>query len=190
MISWAISSKHENTPELHLENNTVEKGAGETNPAIEAAQCHSMLTGLLTRKYDPSLLHATLHGLLSSNHGRELDRLVSNSKLHAQTIHLIMRLDPFVPGVDMSNSLRELDSVRMTRASSNCGKTVQISEECIRHKEDPKYIGPARPFFDYHVADAHLYLMVALVSNNSLLGVSAVRAIWKMLTGEFFLDGL
>ena len=196
MVAWAISTKHENAPALHINNSISSEKKEEdgtnpntTNPVIEAAQCHSLLINLLTKKSDPVLLHATLHALLSSNHGRELDRLVSHSKLHAQTIHLIMRLDPFVPGVDMSNALRDLENVRRERGTIDIKPTmakkgVQIAESSIVYKEDQKYIVPSLPFFNYDIADVHLYLIVALVSNNSLLGVSAVRAIWKMLTGK------
>ena len=120
-----------------------------------------------------------------------------------------MRLDPFVPSVDMMNALTELEGVRRERGKSSQGieltkhgvgsgggdgrtavttttprRGVQIAESSIVYKEDQKYIVPTMPFFNYQIADVHLYLIVALVSNNSLLGVSAVRAIWKMLTGE------
>ena len=191
LVSWAVSSKHENSLTLHNNEST------DKNPAIEAAKCHSLLINLLTRKSDPSLLHAALHALLISNHGRELDRLVTDSKLHAQLIHLIMRLDPFVPGVDMCASLRELEAVRRQRSQLATVKTnatkeapakkgVHIAESSIVYKENTKYILPTMPFFRYDIADVHLYLIVALVSNNSLLGVSAVRAVWKLLTGKIY----
>lgn len=112
-----------------------------------------------------------------------------------------MRLDPFVPGVDMSNGLKELEGARRERevaqgvdlakrsgggeqTSAAPRRGVQIAESSIVYKEDQKYIVPTMPFFKYEIADVHLYLIAALVSNNSLLGVSAVRAIWKMLNGK------
>jgi hypothetical protein len=103
----------------------------------------------------------------------------------------------------MAGRLRELEGMRRERknahdCSNREGETaasagrrgVQIAESSILYKEDQKYVAPVLPFFRYHIADVHLYLIVALVSNNSLLSVSAVRAIWKLLTGEsdFCLD--
>ena len=61
---------------------------------------------------------------------------------------------------------------------------VQIAESSILYKEHQRLIVPALPFFRYQIADAHLHLIVALVSNNSILSVSAVRSIWGLLTGE------
>ncbi|KAL3779367.1 hypothetical protein HJC23_005227 [Cyclotella cryptica] len=213
LVSWAVSSKHENSPALHMNKPANDPDAQPSkkphdlakdepadhsaNAAVEAAKCHSLLADLLARKSNPALLHAALHAILTSNHGRELDRLVSHSKLHAQTIHLIMRLDPFVPGVEMGGRLRDLEGLRKDRKNDQdcsngegettagafaCRRGVQIAEASIIYKEDQKYIAPVLPFFRYHIADVHLYLIVALVSNNSLLSVSAVRAIWKLLT--------
>jgi hypothetical protein len=181
LVSWAISSKHENSPA----NN---KDDEDRTKIIEASKCHSLLINLFTKKSDPSLLQAAMHALLSSHHGRELDRLVTHSKSHAQIIHLIMRLDPFVPGLEMSNTLRELEITRRERNERTVKKgSVQIAESSIAYKEDGKCVVPALPFFRYEIANVHLYLIVALVSSNSLLGVSAVRAIWKLLTGELLL---
>lgn len=179
LVSWAISSKHENSPNDNEEDRTK---------IIEASKCHSLLINLFTKKSDPSLLHAAMHAFLSSHHGRELDRLVTHSKSHAQIIHLIMRLDPFVPGLEMSNALRELEMTRRERNERTVKKgSVQIAESSIVYKEDGKCVVPTLPFFRYDIADVHLYLIVVLVSSNSLLGVSAVRAIWKLLTGELLL---
>ena len=103
-----------------------------------------------------------------------------------------MRMDPFSPGVEMAARLRELEAARRTRkrdpVSTKGG--VQIAESSILYKEDQKYVVPALPFVRYDVADAYLFLIVGMVSSNSLLGVSAVRAIWKLLTGEFDIFGL
>jgi hypothetical protein len=185
LVSWAISSKHENSP---TNTHDVSNNDEDRTKIIEASKCHSLLINLFTKKSDPSLLHAAMHALLSSHHGREFDRLVTHSKLHAQIIHLIMRLDPFVPGLEMSNTLRELEITRRERNERTVKKgSVQIAESSIAYKEDGKCVVPTLPFFKYEIANVHLYLIVALVSSNSLLGVSAVRAIWKLLTGELCL---
>ena len=170
-----------------------------------------------------NLLRATLHAIISTNSGRELDRIVSSTKLHAQLLHLIMKLDPFLPpsSSEICAHLRELDKARSERKrrlllqeqqlqlaqqqllgnssiiinknntnnSNNNNSTtttmngrVQISESSIRHKENTKFVIPHLPYFQYRIADAHLSLLVTLVSHNASFSLSAVRSLWGMLT--------
>mmetsp|Transcript_27771 Transcript_27771/g.59327 ORF Transcript_27771/g.59327 Transcript_27771/m.59327 type:complete len:126 (+) Transcript_27771:260-637(+) len=86
MVHWAISSKHENSA---LVNPSTSSDGDNNNPIAKASEQFKALINLLNKKSDTSLLHATLHAIISSNSGRELDRLVTNSKLP------IMKLDPF-----------------------------------------------------------------------------------------------
>lgn len=208
LVYWAISSKHENSAANQLlissagkNNNITSSNNNNRNTAIEAARRHALLTDLLSRKQNPTQLLYTLHAISTSNSGRELDRLVTNPKLHAQLIHLLLRMDPFNPGVDGANVIRELQTIRLaetkakkkeqqqqqkaegedqTNPKKNC--VVKIDESAIRHKEQMKYIVPTSPFFQYQIADAYLHLIITLISNNSILSVSAVRAIWTLLT--------
>lgn len=59
---------------------------------------------------------------------------------------------------------------------------VQIAESSIRHKEDAQFIIPNAPYFDYSMADAHLRLLITLVSCNSTYGPPVVRALWRLIT--------
>ena len=231
LVYWAISSKHENSPANQLassstpnSNNTTTTNNGR-NKAIEAARRHSLLTDLLSRKSNPQQLLYTLHALTTSNSGRDLDKLVTHPKLHAQLIHLLLRMDPFSPGVEGGNGLRELNGIwRVDRAAavknekeeqqqqlqqqqqqsnhsdkdgektteststtsiikkSNKPKQVKIDPTAINHKHQIKYIIPTTPFLHYHIADTYCHLLITLISTNSILSVSAVRAIWNLLT--------
>ena len=67
-------------------------------------------------------------------------------------------------------------------SSNNSPKAVQIAEPSIRHKEDTQYILPNAPYFNYSIADAHLRLLIALVSCNSTYGPPVVRTLWTLLT--------
>lgn len=219
LVSWAISSKHENSAANLLSatnNKTPIKSPNTTNnngreTAIEAARRHALLTDLLSRKHSPTQLLYTLHAISTSNSGRDLDRLVTNPKLHAQLIHLLLRMDPFSPGLEGGNGVRELERIRRVEklnagsereeeqrqhqlqrqlqskeeATANTTKSkpkVTISQSAILHKQYTKYIVPTQPFFHYEIADAYLHLIITLISSNSILCVSAVRAIWSLLT--------
>lgn len=117
-------------------------------------------------------------------------------------------MDPFNPGVDGANVIRELQTIRLAETKTKAKKkaqqqqqeeeqspkkncVVKIDESAIRHKEQMKYIIPTSPFFQYQIADAYLHLIITLISNNSILSVSAVRAIWTLLTdfGAKWMEG-
>jgi len=125
LVYWAISSKHENSAANQLlissagkNNNITSSNNNNRNTAIEAARRHALLTDLLSRKQNPTQLLYTLHAISTSNSGRELDRLVTNPKLHAQLIHLLLRMDPFNPGVDGANVIRELQTIRLAETKA------------------------------------------------------------------------
>lgn len=59
---------------------------------------------------------------------------------------------------------------------------VHIAEEAIRRKERGKFVTPALPFYHYSIANAHLHLVLQMVSSNSILAKSAVRSLWGWLT--------
>ncbi|KAL7492276.1 hypothetical protein ACHAWT_001964 [Skeletonema menzelii] len=213
LVYWAISSKHENSPANQLasssatnnNNNTTNANNNGRNKAIEAARRHTLLTDLLSRKPNPHQLLYTLHALSTSNSGRDLDKLVTHPKLHAQLIHLLFRMDPFSPGVEGANGIRELMMIRRVEKKQEKDrllllvkkneneqqqqsqqppqqKAVKIDPSAINHKHQIKYISPTQPFFQYQIADAYLHLIITLISTNSILSVSAVRAIWGLLT--------
>ena len=174
LISWAVSSKHENSPA-----NRTDPVENE-DPEAEAHRRHAQLLDLLLRKHDPPLLHAVLALLPSSNRGRDLDRLARHPKLHAHLLHRILRLDPFnAPG----DGLRALDEARRARKYRDPrGVVVRIDEPSLRRKERRSVVLPALPFYRHRVADAHLRLVVALVSSNAVFSVGAVRCLWGLLT--------
>ena len=212
VVYWAISSKHENSAVNQLSstadnnNDNSNNHTNNRNKAIEATRQHALLTDLLSRKHNPTQLLYTLHALISSNSGNELDRLVTHPKLHAQLLHLLLRLDPFTPGVDGGNMIRELQSIRklekrqqqqeeqehqqqeqqlqqqQQQQKKKKKSVVTIDESAIQHKIQYKYLSPTQPYYNYQIANIYLHLIISLISNNSILCVSAVRSIWGLLT--------
>ena len=59
---------------------------------------------------------------------------------------------------------------------------VTIDESAIQHKIQNKYLSPTQPYYQYQIANIYLHLIISLISNNSILCVSAVRSIWGLLT--------
>ena len=224
LINVAFTSKHEYSPAAFakLQGSASKDLVSSFHAsAVIAAQKYQELVHLLSSRSSTPLLKAVLHCLITSNRGRNLDRLVTHSKVHANLIHTIMKLDPFIP--PEVNKLRQLDKMRKERKvqrrlkeeevlrietaamgniesqetlqSSTQGsnsqstvstlslsprRNVQIAESSIRQKE-LKHITPALPYYDYSIADVYLKLLVTLVGNNSILSMSAIRAIWGML---------
>jgi len=60
-------------------------------------------------------------------------------------------------------------------------KSIKLSESSLQHKENIKYITPTIPYYNYSIANVYIHLLVTLVGNNTLLSVSAVRSLWKLL---------
>ncbi|KAL7471672.1 hypothetical protein ACHAXS_011964 [Conticribra weissflogii] len=175
-----------------------------------AARQSARLLSLLSAKHPPPLLHGVLLALPSAHHGRELDLLASHGRLHARLIHALFRFDPFVCGADAARGLRDLERARVRRANeaqmqmqmqmqmpshsqskSSCSQShspsrspprVQIDESSIRRKERTTFVTPVLPFVRYSIADAHLHLVLQMVSSNAVLAKSAVRSVWGWLT--------
>ena len=85
---------------------------------------------------------------------------------------------------DSSQSSSLLSSSSSTKKQQQrTTRGVIIAESSIRHKENTRYIPSLFPYLSYKIANVYLNLLVTLVSNNSLLSVSATRSIWNLLTG-------
>jgi RNA polymerase I-specific transcription initiation factor RRN3 len=81
-----------------------------------------------------------------------------------------------------NNNNNSTTTNRQSSANNLSPKAVQIAEPSIRHKEDTQYILPNILYFNYSIADAHLRLLIALVSCNSTYGPPVVRTLWTLLT--------
>jgi RNA polymerase I-specific transcription initiation factor RRN3 len=75
--------------------------------------------------------------------GSTLYQLTSSSQRHAHLLHLLFRLDPFLPCEQQNGKLQDL-------------------------------------ILDYSLADAHLHLILALVSANSVFLIPGMNALWRL----------
>ena len=128
LINVAFTSKHEYSPAAFAKL----QGSGSKDlvssfhaSAVAAAQKYQELVQLLSSRSNTPLLKAVLHCLITSNRGRNLDRLVTHSKVHANLIHTIMKLDPFIP--PEVNKLRQLDKMRKERKAQRRLKEEELS---------------------------------------------------------------
>ncbi|EJK64970.1 hypothetical protein THAOC_14237 [Thalassiosira oceanica] len=128
LINAAFTSKHEYSPAAFAKL----QGSGSKDlvssfhaSAVAAAQKYQELMNLLSSRSSTPLLKAVLHCLITSNRGRNLDRLVTHSKVHANLIHTIMKLDPFIP--PEVNKLRQLDKMRKERKVQRRLKDEELS---------------------------------------------------------------
>ena len=97
----------------------------------------------------------------------ELDRCNSPEPTTSQSQESILRAKSYSPHRNRNNSSKK--------------KSIKLSESSLQHKENIKYITPTIPYYNYSIANVYIHLLVTLVGNNSLLSVSAVRSLWKLL---------
>jgi len=98
----------------------------------------------------------------------ELDRCNSPEEPTSQSQESILRAKSYSPHRNRTNSTTKK-------------KSIKLSESSLQHKENIKYITPTIPYYNYSIANVYIHLLVTLVGNNSLLSVSAVRSLWKLV---------
>ena len=85
--------------------------------------------------------------------GSTLHQLTSFTKRHAHLVHLVFRVNPFLP---------------TKRALETAAKSPDAATKFAM-------------FYDYSVADAFLHLVVALVSANTVFLSPALDAVWRLV---------
>jgi len=98
----------------------------------------------------------------------ELERCNSPEEPTSQSQESILRAKSYSP--------------HRNRRNNSSKKSIKLSESSLQHKENIKYITPTIPYYNYSIANVYIHLLVTLVGNNSLLSVSAVRSLWKLVT--------
>jgi hypothetical protein len=106
-------------------------------------------------KNDPVMLQRLLLALRTAGNGSTLQFLASSSSKHARLIHNIVRLNPFDIPIPTPTTAVGVDQGTQQSPSVN-----------------------------YDLADAHLHLMMALVSANSVLLVPTMTSLWKILASQ------
>ena len=158
--------------------------------AQQRSQGMRAIGGVLRTREDPVMLFKVLLALRTAGHGSVLRLLASDSRKADSLLQLIFAVDPFVPPDTLVQTIaKEIEDETKARSKSpirsrskspppteTTPANVLIDPE--RLKKDPRL----QPFFLFQIADAHLHLLVALASANSIHVTHAVSAIWKMAT--------
>ena len=157
--------------------------------AQQRSQGMRAIGGVLRTREDPVMLFKVLLALRTAGHGSVLRLLASDSRKADSLLQLIFSVDPFVPPDTLVQTIaKEIEDETKARSKSpirsrsksppptETPANVLIDPE--RLKKDPRL----QPFFSFQIADAHLHLLVALASANSIHVSHAVSAIWKMAT--------
>lgn len=118
---------------------------------------------ILHKRDDAAMLHYILLALRTGGHGTVLSMISADSSRYGPMFRLIFNLNPFEPPDTL---------IKATVEENGEEKTPKQLEE------DPK----VKPFYSYHIADAHLNLIAALVSANSVFVTDAIKFIWRMGT--------
>ena len=157
--------------------------------AQQRSQGMRAIGGVLRTREDPVMLFKVLLALRTAGHGSVLRLLASDSRKADSLLQLIFAVDPFVPPDTLVQTIaKEIEDETKARSKSpmrsrsksppptETSTNVLVDPE--RLKKDPRL----QPFFSYQIADAHLHLLVALASANSIHVTHAVSSIWKMAT--------
>lgn len=107
-------------------------------------------------KDDSRLIHRILLAMRSAGNGSSLGHIASTSNKHARLLHFIFKFNPFL--------MTPTKQQQQQKQNSN-----DDDDNC---------------WSDYSIAIAHLNLIVALVSANSVLVHPAISALWKMLVSS------
>ena len=127
----------------------------EENPEPAHVQGYRAIIDTLRRPNDASMIRNVLISLRTAGNGAVLTLIASDATKHAQLIHVIFRFN----------------SVRPPRANTK----EEDAEEKAREEEKVKV------YKEMHVMDAHLHLMLALVSAKPTHANSIMKNVWKML---------
>ena len=157
--------------------------------AQQRSQGMRAIGGVLRTREDPAMLFKVLLALRTAGHGSVLRLLSSDNRKADSLLQLIFAVDPFVPPNTLVQTIaKEIEDETKARSKSpmrSRSKSPHPTEtppnvlmDPERLKKDPRL----QPFFSYQIADAHLHLLVALASANSIHVTHAVSAIWKMAT--------
>jgi hypothetical protein len=127
--------------EFHPVETFVANAVASRESEQESTQAYRAILDCLRNRKDPPMLRKVLLALGTT--GSTLYQLTSSSKRHAHLLHLLFRLDPFLPCEQQNDKLQD-------------------------------------PILDYSLADAHLHLILALVSANSVFLTPGMNALWRL----------
>lgn len=128
----------------------------QENPEPAHVQGYRAIIDTLKRPTDTSMIRNVLISLRTAGNGVVLSSIASEPVKHAQLIHVIFRFN----------------SVRPPRVKGPPGVA---EDEKTREEETIKI------YKEMHVMDAHLHLMLALVSAKPTHAISIMKNVWKML---------
>jgi RNA polymerase I-specific transcription initiation factor RRN3 len=124
--------------EFHPVETFVANAIASRESEQDSTKEYRAILDCLRNRKDQPMLFKVLLALRTS--GSTLYQLTSSSKTHAHLLHLLFRLDPFLP----------------------CEDKLQDT------------------ILDYSLADAHLHLILALVSANSVFLTPGMNALWRL----------
>lgn len=121
----------------------------------------------LRKPSDPAMLRLVLISLCTADHGSVLNNLASHPTTHAELTHWIFRFDSTRPMIQ-----------NFPQQSSNTDDTqnATVAEEINQLYSNGSML------------DAHLHLIVALVSARTVNLSAALSAVWKMLSENIYLE--
>jgi hypothetical protein len=145
-----------------------------TTPTIDPnhLQGYRLIINNLKRPMDPPLLRKMFIALRTAGHGSVLNQIVLLNN-HAQLVHLIIRFQSTrKPKILLMEE--ERNNTTVVDDENNTGNTTAAAstpnDELLR------------VYDDYTIIDAHLNLLLAMVSAKSTHVVPVISAVWKLLT--------
>ena len=146
---------------------TISKEFDKRKINEKAVRGYRALMDLLRNFDDTNMLTNVLNALRTSGKGMTLNYISGNMKNHSALIHLYFRLDPFL----VASQESEGNKKEKKPTKDDGEKVVKVTEAMVA------------------LVDAHLNLMVALVSANSAFLSLSLSSLWRMLKNTPSLPG-
>lgn len=160
--TFVYQTIQEQTQQCHETTSTTTANTTSSSmPPVVLTTAYKTLLEALKQTTDPKLLTNILLALRTSGNGATLHLLAANASKHARLIHTLVRLHPFEKKENRWN--------KESRETDN--------DDNNNNNSDDAYL--------YSVADAHLHLLLALVSANSVFLIPTLTTLWKLLALEY-----
>ena len=146
-------------------------------------QGYRLIINSLKRPMDPPLLRKMFIALRTAGHGSVLNQIALLNN-HAQLVHLIIRFQstrkPKILLLEEEQNNNNSNNTTMVDGSeNNTGNNNNNTTKTTTANPNEELL---QVYNDYTIIDAHMNLLLAMVSAKSTHVVPVMSAIWKLLT--------
>lgn len=170
-VQRAVQTRHDT-----MSSSSGGAGGAAASPLLQG---YESICDQIKNRDEPSMLHKVL---LALAYGETLGYLIQFPQYHGKLLHLIMRLDPFVPPPKVRllqrNSTRDIHITTNTSISTTATTT---STTTLLVPSNPELLCL---FQDYTIADAYFALCLAIISANATFVIPVLETMVRHWSNE------